>query len=106
MADLQNGNALFSLQLVGVHGALVVDLHSSRPQKRVNKSSLAVIDVSNDGHVSCSFEKLLGVAGHLGYFAEPSTGLESEEGRTWSPLHGPCEQSVQHSITNLIVVII
>lgn len=96
IADLQDGDTLFSLQLVRIHGAFIVDLHSSGPQKRVNKSSLAVVYVSNDGHVSGPFEKLLSVAGHLGYFAEPSTGLEREGSRTRCLEHRPHEQSVQH----------
>lgn len=65
-----------------------------------------MIDVSYYGHVSSPFEKLLGIASHLGYFAEPSICLEGEESRSWRFECRLYEQSVQHSITNLIVVII
>lgn len=60
---LQDGDTLFSFELIGVHGTLVCDLHSSVPEHGVHESGFAMIDVSNDSDVTSALDCLLLIAG-------------------------------------------
>ena len=62
----EDSNAFFSLQLIGVQRALLVDVDTPIPQKWVNEGSFTVVDVSNDGNVSSHLDELLAIGGKLG----------------------------------------
>ena len=76
---VQNGDSFFSLQLIGVHSTLIIDFDSSISKETIDKSCLAVIDVSNNRYISCSFKKLLSSAIKLSNFTKPSTVSEAKK---------------------------
>ena len=86
----QDSDPLLSLQLVAIQRAFSLQVHTTRAQQTVYQSCLAMVDVSNDGHISGSFQKLLSVAGYLSHLTEPgSTG--TEEGSGWNRREDPSE---------------
>ena len=95
----QDSDPLFSLQLVAIQRAFSLQVHTSRAQQTVYQSGLAMVNVSNDGHIAGSLQKLLSVAGYLSHLAEPgSTG--TEEGSSWNRREDPSESVDSPHIKN------
>ena len=47
-----DGDAALALEADGIHGALVWDVDAALAEEAVHQSSLAVVNVSDDGHVA------------------------------------------------------
>ena len=47
----QDGDTFFSFQLIGIHGALLIEIDPTMSQHAINKCGFPVIDVSNNGNI-------------------------------------------------------
>lgn len=66
----QDCDTLFSFKLVGVHCTLLTEVNSSESEHAVDKSCLAMIDVSNNGNVSDFFDHFFSTIDWLSHLTE------------------------------------
>ncbi len=66
----KNGDTFFSFELIGIHGALLTEVNTTKAEHGIDKGGFTMIDVSNNGDVSDFFEEFFLRFSKLGNFGE------------------------------------